>query len=191
MPIGDTLGELEPTLKRSVAALREADVDFMLGGSLAAWARGGPRSHNDLDFMVRPRDAERALGALVDAGMRAERPPEEWLYKAWDGDVLVDLIFGPSGLDLTDEVFERAEDISVLAVTTPVMALEDVLTTKLFALDEHTLDYRDLVAMARSLREQIDFESLRRRTAEWPYASAFFALVEALDIAPVEDASRS
>src|SRR5215208_5736026 len=127
MAIGDTLGELEPVLKRSVAALRDADVRFLLGGSLAAWARGGPRSHNDLDFMVTPDDAEKALAALVDAGMRPERPPEEWLLKAWDGDVLVDLIFEPSGLDMTDEVFERAEEIAVLSVTTPVMALEDVL----------------------------------------------------------------
>jgi len=190
MTIGDTLGELEPTLKRSVAALRDAGVPFLLGGSLAAWARGGPRSQNDLDFMLKPADAEAALAALVDAGMRPERPPEEWLVKAWDGDVLVDLIFEPSGLEMTDEVFERAEEIAVLAVTTPVMALEDVLTTKLFALDEHALDYRDLVAMARSLREQIDFDSLRRRTESWPYAAAFFTLVEALDIAPAEDASR-
>src|SRR4051794_13656388 len=123
MPVGDILGPLEPTLKRSVAALREAEIDFLLAGSLAAWARGGPRSENDLDFMLRPRDAERGLTALVEAGMRPERPPEEWLLKAWDGDVLVDLIFGPSGLEMTDDVFARAEEISVLAVTTPVMAL--------------------------------------------------------------------
>ena len=42
---------------------------------------------------------------------------------------------------------------------------------------------RSLVAMARSLREQIDFESLRRRTEDSPYARAFFTLVEALGIA--------
>ena len=27
--------------------------------------------------------------------MTPERPPEEWLVKAWDGDMLVDLIFDP------------------------------------------------------------------------------------------------
>ena len=47
--------------------------------------------------MVKPEDAERALQALVDAGMKAEHPPEGWLYKAWDGEVLVDLIFEPRG----------------------------------------------------------------------------------------------
>jgi hypothetical protein len=184
MPIGDTLEPLGPTLKRSVAALHDSGIPFVLGGSLAAWARGGPRSENDLDFMVKPQDAERALAALEQIGMRTEHPPEEWLVKAWDGDVLVDVIHGPSGLEMTDEVFARADDIPVLSVETPVMALEDVLTTKLFALDEHSLDYRDLVAIARSLREQIDFDSLRRRTEESPYARAFFTLVEGLEIAP-------
>ncbi len=59
--------------------------------------------------------------------MRSERPPEEWLYKAWHDDVLVDLIFYPSGLDITDEVLDRADAIPVAAVATPVLALEDVL----------------------------------------------------------------
>jgi hypothetical protein len=155
----------------------------MLGGSVSAWARGGPEPQNDLDLMVKPQDGEAALQALAEAGMRIERPPEEWLYKAWNREVLVDLIFEPSGLDITDEVLARAEQISVMAVTTPVMALEDALVTMLCALDEHSLDYSRLVAIARALREQIDWPGLRARTAGSPYAEAFFTLVEALGIA--------
>src|SRR5438270_345355 len=118
---------LVDALKVAVATLRDRDIPFMLGGSLAAWARGGPEPQNDLDLMVKPQDAEKALQALADAGMRPERPPEEWLFKAWHGDVMIDLIFHPSGLDMTDEVIERADTIPVLAVATPVMAIEDVL----------------------------------------------------------------
>jgi hypothetical protein len=33
---------IEASLKKAVAALREAEVPFLLGGSLAVWARGGP-----------------------------------------------------------------------------------------------------------------------------------------------------
>src|SRR5438034_8373529 len=87
------LEDLVSSMKRAAAALRDADIPFMLGGGLAAWARGGPRSDNDVDFFVREDEAERALEALVESGMRAERPPEEWLLKAHDGDVLVDLIY--------------------------------------------------------------------------------------------------
>ena len=78
--------DLIDAMKRAAAALRDAGVPYLLGGGLAAWARGGPPTEHDVDFFVYPADAERALGALVDAGMHAERPPEEWLLKAWDGD---------------------------------------------------------------------------------------------------------
>ena len=68
-----------------------------LTGGVAIWAYGGPETEHDLDFFVKPEDAERALQALVEQGFRPEKPPEGWLYKAWDGDVLVDLIFETAG----------------------------------------------------------------------------------------------
>src|SRR5215211_1545832 len=156
----------------------------MLGGSLACWARGGPAVAGDLDFMVKPVDAERALEALVRVGMREERPPEQWLLKAWDGDHLVDIIFEAAGLPITDEVFDRADSLEVAAMRIPVMALEDVITTKLFAMNERSLDYEHVVQIARSLREQIDWDAVRDRTADSPYAAPFFTLVERLGIAP-------
>ena len=188
---GTDFSEIAATLRKAAAALRDAAVPFALGGSLAAWVRGGPQPCNDLDLMVKPEDAERALEALTRVGMRPERPPEEWLLKAWHGDVLVDIIFRPSGLELTDEVLGRADTISVMAVGTPVMALEDVLVTMLMALDEHSLDYTRLVAIARSLREQIDFSRLRTRTSDSPCAQAFFTLVEELGIAPRADSGAA
>jgi hypothetical protein len=176
------LGE---ALKTAVATLRDAQIPFALGGSLAAWARGGPEPWNDLDLMVKPQDAERALEALAGAGMRTDKPPEEWLFKAWSGAALIDIIFQPAGLEITDEVLSRAEPLSVLAVETPVMAIEDVLATKLNALNEQqALDYRATLAIARSLREQIDWARLRQLTARSPYAKAFFTLVQELGIAP-------
>jgi hypothetical protein len=187
-------GEFEKlvnTLKIAVATLRDAQVPFVLGGSLAAWARGGPEPQKDLDLMLKPTDAETALKVLADAGMRPERPPEEWLYKVWHDDVMIDLIFHPSGLEMTDEVFARADKISVLAVETPVMAIDDVLATKLTALDEHSLDYTSLLAIARAVREQVDWPQLKARTSGSPYAAAFFTLVEALGIAPSPARSRA
>ena len=42
--------DLEHALKQSAAALRGAEVPFLLGGSLASWARGGPETRHDLDL---------------------------------------------------------------------------------------------------------------------------------------------
>jgi|SRR5215211_7167308 len=172
------------TLRKAAAALREAGVPFALGGSLACWARGGPEVTNDLDLIVRPQDADAALEALAAAGMRPERPPEEWLYKAWDGDVMIDLIFELVDGRVTDRTLERAEEVTVASVTMRVMRLEDVLVTRLLSLDEHGLDLAPLLGIARALREQVDWADVRARSASSPYARAFFALLEGLEIVP-------
>jgi|SRR5215211_948860 len=185
-----TFEAIEAALKKAAAALREAQVDFLLAGSLASWARGGPETHHDLDFIVKPEQAELALEALAQTGMRPERPAEEWLYKAWDGDLLIDVIFHPRGLPVTDEVIERGEDLHVLGLTVPVMAIEDVLATKLMALGEHRVDYSDLLEVARALREQIDWRTLKLRTRGSPYAAAFFVLVEELGLVPDQHAAH-
>jgi hypothetical protein len=175
---------IEHALKRAAAALRAADVPFLLGGSLASWARGGPETRHDLDLIIKPEDAERALETLQEAGMRPERPPEEWLLKAWDGDTLVDLIYCPKGLPVDDDLIARGEELSVLGMDIRVMAMEDVMATKLLALTEHSLRYESLLQIARALREQIDWPTVRARTDQSPFARAFFVLLEGLEILP-------
>jgi hypothetical protein len=174
--------ELIESMKRAAAALRDAEVPYLLGGGLAAWARGGPPTEHDVDFFVHAHDAERALEALVEAGMKPEQPPEDWLLKAWDGETLIDLIFHPAGGSVDDGYFERAELIEVAAQSMPVASLGDVLTTKLLALNEQEPDLSSVLELARSVREQIDWEFVRSRTGESPFASAFFTLVEELGV---------
>jgi hypothetical protein len=176
--------DLEEALKKAAAALRGADVPFLLGGSLASWARGGPETRHDLDLMIRPADVERAVAALEEAGMRYEDPPEEWLVKAWDGDTLVDLIHHPKGIPIDDALIARGEVMSVLGMEMRVMALEDVLVTKLMALGEHSLRYESLLAISRALREKVDWEDVRARTSESPFARAFFVMLEGLGVLP-------
>lgn len=176
--------KIAASMKRAAAALRDAGVEFALAGSLASWARGGPQSSHDLDFVIREPDSERALEAVEAVGMRREDPPEEWLVKAWDGNgVLVDLIFGPSAV-AADEVLERAEVVNVLSMEMPVMALEDVIVTKVMSLTEHSVDYGTLIEMARALRERIDWQAVRDRTADSPFAAAYLVLLDRLGIVP-------
>ena len=79
--------------------------------------------------------------------------------------MLIDLIFAPRGLDVTDEVIERGELLHVIGITIPVMAIEDVLATKLSALHEHELDYTAVLRIARAVREQIDWHRCARARA--------------------------
>jgi hypothetical protein len=171
------------TLKKAAAALRDADLPYLLGGGFAIWAHGGPESDHDIDFLVRPQDAERALEALAEVGFQPETPPEEWLFKAYDGDILVDVIFSPAGLAVSDELIERGNELEVQAQQMRVMRPDDVLVTKLMAMTEHSLSYESCLEIARSLREQIDWDYVRRQTGDSPFARAFFELVEGLEIA--------
>jgi hypothetical protein len=180
--------DIEATLKKAAAALRGAGVPFLLGGSLASWARGGPESRHDLDLMIKHEDCETAIAALTAAGMRAEDPPEEWLVKVWDGDVLVDLIFSPKGVPIDDDVIARGEEMSVLSMHMRVMSLEDVLVTKLMAITEHHLRFEGPLSIARALREQVDWARVRSATASSPFARAFFVLLEGLEILPAPQA---
>lgn len=179
--------ELTESLKRAVAALEGQDVPYILGGGLGCWARGGPPSSNDIDLMIKREDAERAQEALAEAGMRPETPPEQWLRKAWDDDILIDLIYEPSGMKIDDEVIARGDELSVMAMHIRVMDLNDILITKLMALDEHSVDYGDLILITRSLREQIDWARLREETSSSPFAVAFFALADGLGISRAAD----
>lgn len=180
----ERFGPILAALRRSVAILREAGIPFIVGGSLAAWARGGPEVTNDLDLMVRPADAERVLELLVESGMTPERPPEEWLLKAWDGDVLVDIIFETVEGEVTDEVIARGEELTVTSMAMNVMNLEDMFALRLQTLNEHHLEYAGLLKMARALREQVDWDAVRERVRHTPYGMAFFTILEGLEVVP-------
>jgi predicted nucleotidyltransferase len=183
MPSDRPMESFVATLKRVAAVLRDEGIPFALGGGLAAWARGGPETDHDVDFFVKPEDAARAQEALVHhAGMRADRPPEDWLLKVWDDDVLVDLVFCPSGGPVTDEWLARADECELMSMRLPILSLEDVVTTKLLAMKEQEPDYGPVLKIARTLREQIPWERVRYRTEESPWARAFFTLVEGLGI---------
>ena len=128
--------DIEATLKKAAAALRAAGVPFLLGGSLASWARGGPETRHD--------------------------------------------------------VIARGEEMPVLSMQMRVMALEDVLITKLMAITEHHLRYESPLAIARALREQVDWAQVRTATASSPFARAFFVLLEGLEIvSPERDAPQA
>jgi Uncharacterised nucleotidyltransferase len=182
-----TFDELVESLKKAAAALREAGVTFVLGGGPASAARGGPESDHDVDLLLLPQDADRALAVLEDAGFRPEKPPEGWLYKAWDGEVFVDLIFQTSEGDVTRAVIDRAVEMEVYAVPMLVLSPEDLIVSKLLALDELALDYKPILEVARALREQIDWGRVRERTAGSPFAKAFFTLVEELEVVSQEE----
>jgi predicted nucleotidyltransferase len=176
--------DLLTAMKRAAATLRDHDIEFALAGGLAIYARGGPETGHDVDFVLRAEDALRALEMLGNAGFRCEKPPEGWLFKVYDeNDSLIDLIFAPNNQpDAVPEILERADELEVYAITMKVMSVTDVLASKLLAMKEHEADYESVIEIGRACREQIDWEVLHERTDGNPYAKAFFTLAEELEL---------
>jgi hypothetical protein len=184
LAVADDFQTLLEAMRRAARTLHDAGIPFALAGGVAVYAWGGPDSDHDVDFLVRPADADRALEALVGVGFRGEKPPEGWLYKAFDASgAMIDLIFEPANGPVTDALLERSTDVDVHAIHVPVAPPTDILASKLLALREHNLDYSSALEIARAVREQIDWPTLRRETEHSPYARAFFTLVDELGLA--------
>lgn len=181
--------EMLGSLKRVVAILRDAEVPYALGGGMALWAIGSSATDHDVDLLLPDADAaDRALAALAAAGLRTEVPPEGWLRKAWDGEVLVDLVFDPTGIDAAESV-AAAMERNVHAMPMAVMRPEDVFVSKLAACTEHALRFEPLLEHARALREQVDWDEVSDRTSGSAYARAFLVLLDGLGV--VSSAGRA
>ncbi len=176
---------LAGTLKRVAATLKAAEVPFALGGSFAVYAHGGHSSDHDVDFLIREQDKVQALAELAKVGFRTEQPPEDWLVKVYDEDRMVDLIYRPVESPVTDETLQDTSQISVEAIFMPVVSATRLMVHKLLSYSQHHCDFATGLPVARSLREQIDWERVRRETTDSPYAEAFLILLDRLDVVPL------
>jgi hypothetical protein len=171
-------------LKRVAVVLKQAGISFALGGGYAAWAHGSPEPEHDVDFLILEDNAEQARAALVEAGLRVEQPPEDWLFKVFTDGAMVDVLFRSAGFATLRPMLDRAETESVLSVRMPVLTATDVMACKLNALNEHQCDLARLLPVARAVREQVDWASVREVTAGNDFAVSFLVLLERLGVAP-------
>ena len=187
MPLSEDQQPLIATLKKVAYHLKQLEVPFALAGSFAVYARGGQPCDHDVDFIIKKDDAEKILTHLVEAGFRAEVPPEGWLVKVYEDDRLVDLIFTPVQRPVTDETLADVDILSVNAVHMPVLSATELMIHKMLTWSTHYCDFARGLPVARSLREQIDWARVQRETAHSPFARAFLVLLDGLDVISLAD----
>lgn len=169
-------------LKSVATTLKRAGIPFALAGGYAVWSRGGPESTHDVDFVIPPARIDDAVQALVASGHDAHPNSEDWLMKvALDG-IVVDLIHRLPIGDVDDALLARCDERSVDSVRMPVMCATDLLTCRMLAFTEHSCDFGPVLAFARALREQVDWDLVRERTRANPFAAAFLILLESLEV---------
>ncbi|MEU7906685.1 nucleotidyltransferase family protein [Actinoplanes sp. NPDC049118] len=173
------------TLKRVASVLKQAEIPFALGGSFAVYAHGGHSSDHDVDFLIREQDRPRALEELSAVGFEVEQPPEDWLVKVYDEGRMVDLIYRPVESPVTDATLRDTVMRPVEAINMPVLSATQLMIHKLLSYTQHYCDFATGLPVARSLREQIDWDRVRAETVKSPYAEAFLVLLDRLDVVPL------
>jgi Nucleotidyl transferase of unknown function (DUF2204) len=177
---------LRRALKRSASALKRDGVPFALAGGYALWARGAPEPEHDVDLAVAEDQVEAAAASLQADGFRIERPPEDWLFKAFAEEAMVDVLHRIQGVPVGPALLSTAEELELIGLRLPVLPPTPIMVAKLQSLSEHYCDFTTLLPSFRALREQLDWGRLREATADYPFAEAFLLLTDRLGIAPSE-----
>ncbi|MCS0638478.1 nucleotidyltransferase family protein [Streptomyces sp. LP05-1] len=182
LPPDRTQAILEAT-KHVAGLLKGAGHPFALAGSVAAYAHGVPANfQHDTDFAILREDARAVTEELERAGIQVRVPPEDWLIKARSHGEEIDLIFELARHPVTHELLDRAEILPVDSVRMPVLSPTDLLGSLLAAFSDHHCDFGAVLPIARTLREKIDWELLRRENEGAPMPEAFLFLLERLNV---------
>jgi len=180
--VSDGHEQLRDALKRATSALKQNGPDFALDGSYALWVHGAPEPVHDVDVVVAETDADQAAQTLGAAGFEIERTPEDWLLKARTGAALVDVLHRLCGEPVDAELLARAEEHDVLGIRLPVLPPTEMVSVKLRSLTEHHCDFAGLLPAVRAVREQLDWDRLRKETADNDFAVAFLVRTDRLGI---------
>lgn len=184
---GDTTTDrLRTALRSSASALKAGSVPFALARSYALWVHGAPENTHDVDLVVPEGVVDEAARCLADQGFTIERPPEDWLFKAYLDDALVDVLHRLNGSPVTDDLIKLAQLHDVLGLRIPVLPPTEVISTKLRAMSERYCDFGQLLPPVRAVREKLDWPRLVTDADDNPFARAFLFLAGELGIMPTD-----
>jgi hypothetical protein len=152
--------------RRAMRLLRDAGVEFLVGGAYAFERYTGIGRHTkDFDVFIRERDLATALAAFERDGCRTEVPFPHWLGKAYCGDHFVDVIFssGNGVAPVDDEWFALAPDDKVLGIPVKLMPAEEMIWQKALIMERERFDGADVAHLLRARGPDLDWPRLLRR----------------------------
>jgi len=124
--------------RRSVVALQDVDIPFLIGGAYVMEVYTGVSRHTkDFDLCLRPQHVDLALAALKRAGYKTKKTFPHWLAKAGRGPDHVDLIFraGNGLCEVDNSWFERAHGHEFLGLPVKLCAPEEMIWMKAYIME--------------------------------------------------------
>jgi predicted nucleotidyltransferase len=165
-PRAKVKGRRDDFHRKSMAALQDANVPFLIGGAYVVEAYAGiSRRSKDFDVYIRPHHVDIAIDALARAGYKTEKTFPHWLAKAGCGRDYIDLIFraGNGLCDVDDSWFERAQDDELLGLHVKLCAPEEMIWMKAYIMERERFDGADIAHILQSCAEKIDWPHLVHR----------------------------
>jgi hypothetical protein len=170
------VSEVESLLRRIVAALQTANVDFMIAGSFASSMHGMPRTTNDLDIVidVTPATLEALLKQFpaadyyvdADAARDALRRRSQFnlidMATGWKVDFIV-----RRARSFSTEEFERRVPSELLGVAVFVATAEDTIIAK--------LEWAKMSASEKQLRDVRGILDVRGASLDLAYVERWVA----------------
>jgi predicted nucleotidyltransferase len=152
--------------RRSVVALQDANIPFLIGGAYVVEVYAGVSRHTkDFDLYLRPQHVDLALDALKHAGYKTKKTFPHWLAKAGRGRDYVDLIFraGNGLCEVDDSWFERARGHEFLGSEVKLCAPEEMIWMKAYIMERERFDGADIAHILQSCAEKLDWPHLVHR----------------------------
>lgn len=142
------------------------NIPYVVFGGVAVWGYGQRRPTKDIDLLLCPADAERALDALAAHGFETSRLDPKWLYKAARNGASVDLIFEVAGGYMPcDSVLARSRRMEVQGVSMNIIGPEDLILIKMAVIQpDRCADWFDSIAVIKGTGGRLDWDYLIDRS---------------------------
>jgi len=189
----------EGFLKMILSVLEKAGIDYMIGGAVAVWSWGEPRSTQDIDIVIHLGIEQ--INALSKELEKAEiyLPPDiilENLNKT-RGDLPINAIHGASGYkaemflmreddELRKTAFERrvkvdfGSEIGEVFIHSP----EDLIIYKMlyYSLSQQTKHIRDIGSIIKTKGEELDYDYIQKWAVENQLSAIWQDIQRELDL---------
>ncbi|MCE5199035.1 MAG: nucleotidyltransferase [Armatimonadota bacterium] len=153
--------------REALTALKNAGIDFMLGGAFAIYHyTNWWRNTHDIDVYVVQNDVAKAARALETAGFydigEQAKGDKEWIYHSARGDMIVDVIWRFANLAnyITPDWLERAPKGNFVGVDVKFIPLEEIVWIKTFVINRHRCDWPDVMRVIRAQCSNLDWHRL-------------------------------
>jgi hypothetical protein len=197
--MNDDYLSFEDFLKMILSVLEKTGIDYMVGGAVAVWPWGEPRSTQDIDIVIHLGIDQ--IDALSKELEKAEiyLPPDiiRENLKETRGDLPINAIHGASGYkaemflmreddELRKIAFERrvkvdfGSEIGEVFIHSP----EDLIIYKMlyYSLSQQTKHIRDIGSIIKIRGDKLDFEYIQKWAIEKQLAAIWLEIQRELDL---------